>query len=109
MSIPWFGNIMPIHGAILSLVGWRLTRGGCWIPTDDDERLAQMRAGHAELVRQTGVDFGFDLGQWLELLMSAEEFGYRHPYAFAKVDRTIKDAIADPEFARMRELAERRR
>ena len=66
-----------------------------------------MRAGHAELVRSTGFDFGFDVGLWRELLLTAEEFGYRHPYGFANVDRTIRDAIADPEFARMRKLAER--
>jgi hypothetical protein len=108
MSIPGFGNIMPIHGAILSLVGWQLTRGRSFIPKDENERLTEMRSGHAELVSETGVDFGFDVNLWRELLLSAEEFGYRHPYAFDSVDRAVRAAIADPEFARLRTLAESR-
>jgi hypothetical protein len=48
MTIEGFGNIMPVHGAILSLIGWKLSRGGSAIPESDEERVAEMRSGHAE-------------------------------------------------------------
>ena len=56
MSIPGFGNIMPIHGDVLPLIGWRLSRGGSELIEDESERLEEVRMGHAELVRATGED-----------------------------------------------------
>ena len=106
MSIPGFGNIVPVHGEILSLVGWRLSRGGSELIVSECERVEEMRTGHAGLVRMTGQDFGYDVGKWRDFLLKHdEEFGYRHPYAFATVDRAVKAAIADPEFTRLAELA----
>ena len=106
MSIPGFGNIVPIHGKILSLIGWRLSRGGSELIAPEPERIEQMRTGHADLVRTTGQDFGYDLAKWRRFLLAHDrEFGYRHPYAFASVDRAVKAAIDDPEFARLSALA----
>lgn len=72
----------------------------------EPDRVEQMRTGHADLVRTTGQDFGYDLAKWREFLLKHDkEFGYRHPYAFASVDRAVKAATADPEFTRLAALA----
>ena len=106
MSIPGFGNIMPIHGEILSLIGWRLSRGGSEVIASEPQRLEQMRTGHAQLVRTTRQDYGYDLAKWREFLLAHdEEFGYRHPYGFGSVDRAVRAAMADPEYARLAKLA----
>lgn len=106
MSIPDFGRIVPIHFDILGLIGWRLSPGGSELIAFEPERLEQMRSGHADLVKSAGQDFGYDLAKWREFLLAHdEEFGYRHPYAFAAVDRAVRAAIADPEFARLGSLA----
>jgi len=106
MSIPGFGNILPIHGHILALIGWRLSRGGSELVRSEPQRLEQMRSGHAELVRLTRQDFGYDLAKWREFLLAHDEaFGYRHPYAFASVDRAVKAALSEADFPRLAELA----
>jgi hypothetical protein len=106
MSIPGFGNIMPIHGEVLALIGWRISRGGSRLITSRAERLQEMRRGHANLVRNTGHDFGYDLAKWRAFLVAHDkEYGYRHPYAFASVERAVKAAIADPDFLQLAELA----
>lgn len=53
MSIAEFGNIMPVHGEVLSLIGWRLGRGESMVIEAEAERLEKMRTGHVELVRMT--------------------------------------------------------
>lgn len=106
MSIPGFGRIVPVHGEVLSLIGWRLSRGGSELIASEPDRVEEMRTGHADLVRTTRQDFGYDLQKWRDfLLVHDKEFGYRHPYAFASVDRAVMAAIADPEFIRLAELA----
>jgi hypothetical protein len=45
MSIPGFGNVVPIHFSILSLAGWKLETTGSGLLRDDSERLAEMRRG----------------------------------------------------------------
>jgi len=106
MSIRGFGNILPIHFEILSLIGWRMSRGGSELIASEAERIEEMRTGHADLVRTTGQDFGYDLSKWRDFLIAHDEqFGYRHPYAFAAVDREVSAAIDDPEFARLAALA----
>jgi hypothetical protein len=105
MSIPGFGRILPIHGSILSLIGWRLTRGGSELLADPSERIAAMRRGRSDLVRATGKDFGFDLSAWRDYLLGNEELGYKHPYAFASVDRVVQSALSDPEYARLASVA----
>jgi hypothetical protein len=106
MTVPRFGRIMPVHGAVLSLIGWRLSPRAPEVPTHERERLAEMRRGHAELVRTTDRDFGYDLSAWREfLLLNAAQFGYRHPYGFASVDRVARAAMADPVFHRLAAMA----
>lgn len=70
MSIPGFGNIVPVHGEILSLIGWRLSRGSTELVASEPQRIEQMRAGHANLVRTTGRDFGYDLAKWRDFLLT---------------------------------------
>jgi hypothetical protein len=69
MSIRGFGNIVPIHGQILALIGWRLSRGGAELVASGPERVEQMRTGRADLVRTTGQDFGYDLARWRDFLL----------------------------------------
>ena len=88
----------------------RTRDGGSELIASEPERIEQMRTGHADLVRTTGHDFGYELTKWRDFLLAhAKEFGYRHPYAFARVDRAVKAAIDDPEFARLGKLAASRR
>jgi hypothetical protein len=102
MTIPRFGRSMPVHGEILRLIGWDLSRGESELISDEAERVEMMRQGHAELVRKTGEDYGFDLVKWRTfLLQPPDRFGYRHPYAFATVDQEVRRAIDDPKFGRM--------
>jgi hypothetical protein len=106
MSVPRFGNIMPVHGEVLRLIGWDLSRGSSELITDESERVEMMRQGHAELVRQTGVDYGFDLARWRTfLLQPPDRFGYRHPYAFAWVDHEVRRAVDDPKFRQIAAIA----
>lgn len=95
---------MPIHGSVLQLIGWQLTRGGSRIINDERKRLTVMRIGLQELVAETGQDFGFDLAAWQEYLLSNSD-AYNHPYAFASVDQVVRDTITDPEYARLAEIA----
>jgi hypothetical protein len=102
MSIPGFGRIMPIHFEILGLIGWRLSPAGSELIASELERIEEMRKAHADLVRTTGQDFGYDLAKWRDFFLAYDEqFGYRHPYAFATVDRAVRSAIADPTFPRL--------
>ena len=106
MSIPRFGKIMPVHGEILSLIGWRLTRGESVLIEDQSERLSEMRYGREGLVQITGQDFKFDLAKWHKFLLDNDEYGYHHPYAFQGVDRAVRDAINDSEFTRCAKIAQ---
>lgn len=105
MTLEHFGNVMPIHCGVLSLIGWHLSRGESHLIVDDAARIAEMRRGHDELVAITGLDFGFNLGEWRSFLLefSAE---YKHPYAFAVVDQAVQDAIMDPTFIRLAKRCE---
>jgi hypothetical protein len=105
MTIPRFGNIMPIHGSVLSLIGWHLSRRGAHLIAAECERIATMRGGHRDLKAETGQDFGFDLAAWRKYLLANSD-SYNHPYAFARVDQVVREAIADPEFARLAEAAD---
>lgn len=96
---------MPIHGSVLRLIGWQLTRGGSQLLSDPSQRVATMRQGRLDLMRATGKDFGFDLSAWRDHLLGNEELGYKHPYAFASVDRAVQSALADPEYARLAAVA----
>ncbi|HEV2293073.1 MAG TPA: hypothetical protein VGR35_04405 [Tepidisphaeraceae bacterium] len=96
---------MPIHGSILRLIGWRLTRGGSELLADPSERIAAMRQGRFDLVRATGEDFGFNLSAWRDHLLGNKELGYKHPYAFATVDRAVRNAMSDEEAARLATIA----
>ena len=105
MSIANFGRAMPIHMDMLSLIGWYLAMDHSEIIADEAERLRTMRQGLADLTRETGQDFGFDLAKWRDYLLKDKEQGYRHPYAFSVVDREVRSALGDPTFARLAALA----
>ena len=90
---------------MLSLAGWHVEINESYVLKDEQERLEKMAHGHAELVAETTVDFGYDLAAWRELLLTFDEFGYQHPYAFNIVDDAVRAAIADPEFPRLAALA----
>ena len=105
MTIPGFGNMLPIHFSVLSLIGWRLSRGGSELLLDESERVTEMRRGRAALVEDTGKDFGFDLRAWQDYLLKNEDLGYTHPYSFSSVDRAVKNALSDPGYARLAKVA----
>lgn len=86
------------------MIGWHLSRGGAQLIADDSERIAKMRAGLRELTAETGQDFGYDLAAWREYLLANSD-SYNHPYAFARVDKVVNEAIVDPDFARLAEAA----
>lgn len=105
MTLRPFGNVMPIHLDVLALAGYVPIHGERRIgraPTDD-ARKAAMRKGRRALRSATGRDFGYDLAAWRNLLLADEDSGYTHPYAFAGVDRAVRNAIKN---ARWRRLAE---
>ena len=106
MTVAYFGNPVSIHFSMLALAGWYVEVDEAYLIGDDAERLAEMRKGRIDLCRRTSVDFGYDLKGWRELLLTFDEFGYRHPYAFKDVDMAVLDAIADPTFQRLRAEAE---
>ena len=56
-------------------------------------------------MRATGKDFGFNLGAWRDHLIGNKELGYKHPYAFASVDRAVRSAMSDEEYARLATIA----
>lgn len=106
MSIHRFGNVTPAQGEMLGLIGWSLSRGRSTLVSDESGRIEQMRKGHAELVRMTGQDFSYDLAKWRNFLLGrGDQFEYGHPFAFARVDQAVNEAISDPEFARLGALA----
>ncbi len=109
MTIPGFGRVTPIQGAMLQLAGYNLdplkygfdpARPGSE-PIPDDDRKAIMEAGLLTLRATTGQDFGYDLTVWHSYLKSHPEFGYTHPYAYRNTRELIQTALADPERRRL--------
>jgi len=94
---------LPVHIDMLELCGVKLSR----LEEDDEQlsdgaRIAIIRDGRAALRRLTGVDFGYDIGQWEEcLLHGGEDFGYRHPYGYGQTARKVQETKSDPEHARL--------
>jgi hypothetical protein len=97
MTMRGFGNVMPIHIAVLQLAGYVVDYRAKRIrpAVGDRERKRTMREGLADLRESTGRDFGYDLAAWREHLLSDEESGYLHPYAFDNVDAAVREAIGD--------------
>lgn len=98
MTIPGWGRLTPVQINMLKLAG-RLGRRPRepGIDLADEERLKAMAVGRDLLRRLTGVDFGYDLRRWHEHLIGADEYGYRHPYAWRVVRPAIEEALEDPE------------
>ena len=106
MTLPRFGKVVPIQCDVLSLIGYRLTRGHVGLDIPAEERLANMREGRAALREQTGRDFGYDVAAWHKHLLSCPDLGYDHPYGFAGVQRAVREAARDPDRARFVALLE---
>ncbi len=106
MTMDHFGKVMPIHIDVLELIGWDVSMEETKLIKSEAKRIECMRTGHANLVRATRQDYGYDLVKWRDFLMLYDkEFGYCHPYAFDGVDEAVRAAIADPTFARLAALA----
>jgi hypothetical protein len=103
MTMRSFGRVVPIHIDMLQLAGYVVDYDKRDIrpAKSDKEFLRTVRQGRADLRRQCGSDFGYDLAAWRDFLLAApdDEFGYRHPYAFRRVDRAIQRAMSDPRRA----------
>jgi hypothetical protein len=110
MTIPNWGRITPTQGAMLSLAGHVLRRHPVKPGTveSDEDRLAAMRTARTQLHRGTGHDCGYDLGLWHEFLLSSgdDEWGYRHPYAWRRVQSAIEQALADSDRLRLARILE---
>jgi hypothetical protein len=96
-----FGRAVPIHFDMLRLVGYvdEPLEQEDYAPAKTlNARKRSMRSGRHELKQHTGADFGYDPSAWREFLLGAgKEYGYKHPYAFARVDRAVLEAMADPD------------
>ncbi len=107
MTLRSFGRAVPIHMHMLSLVGYECAEADMRPATTGNSRKNAMREGRHSLVRTTGIDFGYDVAAWRDFLKDrGKEFGYKHPYAFASVDRAVQCAMNDPSvIAALAELA----
>jgi len=107
-----FGTTVPVQISVLHLIGWGPCPGafgtspGFVLRASTPDRVEQMRTGHAELIQKMGEDFGYALARWREYLLARPtRLGYRYPGAFDAVDLEVQNAIADPEFHRLGQLA----
>ncbi len=105
MTMRGFGRVVPIQIAMLQLAGYVPDYRDKRIrpAAGEAERKRTMREGLEELRESTGQDFGYDLAAWRDYLMSDEENGYTHPYAFKSVDPAILEAVADRRRQQMAE------
>jgi hypothetical protein len=110
MTVPYWGRITPTQHDMLMMAGHVVSRSAHKPPgvPPDEDRLAAMRTGREGLRRRTGRDRGYDLGAWHELLMGSEgdEWGYRHPWSWARVRAAVERAIDDPDRSRLVMLLE---
>ena len=89
---------MPIHGHMLALVGYESARRDLQPAIGLNARKRAMMRGLHALKRLTGADFGYDAAKWRDFLIeTGDEFGYTHPYAYARVDAAVQAALADPD------------
>ena len=105
MTLRPFGRVTPIHREMLRLAGYVVDYAKRVIrpAKTDNDFLDTMRDGRTSLCKGTGRDFGFDLAAWREFPATApdDEFGYRHPYAFRRVDGAVKRALKNPRRAQL--------
>jgi hypothetical protein len=103
MTMRSFGRVTPIHISMLELAGYVVDGRDMRPAAGDNEYLRTMRNGWAKLRRTTGKDFGYDLAAWREFLVTAskDEFGYRHPYAYRRVDGIVRSQIDDSRRAEL--------
>jgi len=108
MTMRGFGNVLPIHIAMLQLAGFvvddrsqRLRRAA-----GAAERLQTMREGHEDLCGSTGLDLGYDLAAWRDYLLGNPEHQYTHEYAFHTVDEAILAALTDHDRQQAADLLE---
>ena len=109
MTIPGLGKLTPVQIRMIELSG-RLIMD--FYPDldersfSDTERLWSMNRARTMLTRITNLDFGFNLAEWHNhLLSTGENFGYTHPYGFDQTKRIIEQCIVDPETLRLASLA----
>ena len=97
MTLMSFGNAMPVHIDMLSLVGYESADRDMQPATTLNARKLAMQTGLHSLRQVTGTDFGYDPAMWREYLIEAgDEHGYTHPWAFSEVDAAVLAALDDP-------------
>ncbi|MEZ6092996.1 MAG: hypothetical protein R3C03_01990 [Pirellulaceae bacterium] len=97
MTLMSFGNAMPIHIDMLSLVGYESAERDLVPARNLNARKRAMMLGLHSLRKITNADFGYEAAMWRDFLIeSGNEFGYTHPYAFHAVDKAVQNALADP-------------
>jgi hypothetical protein len=95
MTIDKFGRIMPIHGEMLRLIGYRIAVFETTLEIPDRERMNIIVTGRMNLCLMTDVDWEYDLSAWRRFLIAHEKHGYTHPYAFTGVDSAVQQATRD--------------
>lgn len=101
MTIPGYGQLTPLQCSMLRLAGEVLHRFRQEV--SDEERMDEMVASRAELVRRTGQDFGFDLASWDDWLRADEKLRgeYMHPYSWRSTRRMLESLVGDERRLRL--------
>lgn len=97
---PLWGRATPLQSDVLRLCGLLFEKD-----LGDRERLRAMEVGREGLRRETGMDFGLDLGAWHEFLLRGELQGaYANPAAWEDVCILVLGALESQERRRLLEL-----
>ncbi len=105
MTIPGLGKLTPIQFDMILLSGCLIREfypDGDKQSFSETERLWSMKRARTGLARLTGEDFGYDLSQWNDyLLMADDDHGYTHPYGWSQTKKIVEQRISDPEARRL--------
>jgi hypothetical protein len=101
VTIPGYGRLTLLQCLMLGLAGEVLHRFRQEV--SDEERMDQMVASRAELVEQTGQDFGFDLASWDAWLRADKQHRgeYMHSYGWRSTRRALESLVGDERRLRL--------
>jgi len=97
-----FRLVTPSQGAMLGLLGYRLSPTETLLNISGDESLQTIISARVRLRDLTGEDFGVDISAWRNFLLTHEAFLYTYPYAFSEVETVIQNVRRNGQKKKMR-------